>query len=77
MNTGLQDSRLDLKIVDLPDIAKDFKGAAENLSTAIGSMNVEGDAQSRILNAQLSLEQQQLETSKLTLAAIRNGGALT
>jgi hypothetical protein len=55
----------------------DFKGVAESLSTAIGSMKVEGDSQSRIAAQSLSIEKEQLQTSKDTLDAIRNGAALT
>jgi hypothetical protein len=55
----------------------DFKGVAESLSTAIGSMKIEGDSQSRIAAQSLSIEKEQLKTSKDTLDAIRNGGALT
>ena len=56
----------------------DFKGVADSLSTAIGSMKVEGDSQSRILSQTLNIEREQLQTSKDTLKAIRSGGmALT
>ena len=56
----------------------DLKGVSESLSTAIGSMKVEGDSQSRIASQSLGIEKEQLKTSKDTLNAIRsNGGALT
>jgi hypothetical protein len=62
----------EVDIIDLPDIAKNFKGAAENLSTAIGGMKVEADSQSRILNQQLGVAGQQLATSRGILDEIRN-----
>ena len=56
----------------------DFKGVADSLTTAIGSMKVEGDSQSRIAAQSLNIEKEQLQTSKDTLNAIRSGGtALT
>ena len=72
---GISDD-MELNIVDLPDLAANFKGAAENLSTAIGSMKVEGDSQSRILSQTLNIEREQLKTSKDTLDAIRSGGVV-
>ena len=72
---GISDN-MELNIVDLPDLAANFKGAAENLSTAIGSMKVEGDSQSRILSQTLNIEREQLKTSKDTLDAIRSGGVV-
>ena len=56
----------------------DFKGVADTLTTAIGSMKVEGDSQSRIASQSLNVEKEHLQTSKDTLVAIRSGGmALT
>jgi hypothetical protein len=72
---GISDN-MELNIVDLPDLAANFKGAAENLSTAIGSMKVEGDSQSRILSQTLNIEKEHLQTSKDTLDAIRSGGVV-
>ena len=72
---GISDN-MELNIVDLPDLAANFKGAAENLSTAIGSMKVEGDSQSRILSQTLNIEKEHLQTSKDTLDAIRRGGVV-
>jgi uncharacterized protein with GYD domain len=70
------DDNMELNIVGLPDLAANFKGAAENLSTAIGSMKVEGDSQSRILSQTLNIEKEHLQTSKDTLDAIRSGGVV-
>jgi hypothetical protein len=56
----------------------DFKGVADSLTTAIGSMKVEADSQSRIASQSLNVEKEHLQTSKDTLTAIRSGGvALT
>lgn len=55
---------------DVPDL----KGVADSLETAIGSMKVEGDAQSMILKSQHQTEKDQLRTQKEIVRELRNGG---
>ena len=54
----------------------DLKGAADSLSTAIGTMKVEGDSQARLMERQLRTEEKQLKTSELMLDEMRKGGAV-
>jgi hypothetical protein len=72
------DDDMDLNIVGLPDLAANFKGAAESLSTAVGNMKVDGGSQERLLQQSLVIEQKQLGVSQATLRAIKEGsGVLT
>ena len=68
---GALDMGIDLK-------SNDIKGAADALSTAVGSMKVEGDAQSRVLEDQAKTGKKSLQVQEETLKVLKTGGvALT